>query len=143
MTPEQFMQTVEPDLTKRAPSKLEPHRDAIEKLRTAQYSLRQICDYLEQCGVSVSIQMVSKFLRGPQTSPSKTKKKTVEQVRPSSLSVAPATTRTATDTSTSKTREQIAAENPDLTQKQIAEKYVDQFQPVIQNPLLRRSKAKQ
>lgn len=142
MTPEQFMQTVKPDPARRAPSKLEPHREAIEKLRAAQYTLRQICEYLEQCGVSVSFQMVSKFLRGPDTSASRTKAKTAEPVRPSSRSATPAPIGAASESSASKTRQQIAAENPELTKKQIEEKHVDQFRSVIQNPLLRRMQSK-
>lgn len=139
MSPEEFMQSVAPNLTARnTSSKLVTHREAIEKLRAAGYSLQQVCAYLEQCGVSVSHQMLSKFIRGPSTTP--TKPATRGQARTSP--VVAESSRPPLDAAPSgkKSREEIAAENPSLSKKQVDEMYVDQFQQRFENPLLRRAK---
>ncbi|BCF95386.1 hypothetical protein PPGU16_84530 (plasmid) [Paraburkholderia largidicola] len=138
------MQANPPDLPARYPaSKLEPHRAAIEKLRSADYSLQQIRAYLEQCGVTVSVQMVSKFLRGRDASPRKAK--TRGEARASSPTPAsdqqPEPPSPAGASVAHKTRDEIAAENPALRAKDIEERYVDQFATATQNPLLRRRKA--
>lgn len=139
MSPEEFMQSVAPDLPARyTSSKLVPHREAIEKLRAAGYSLRQVCSYLEQCDVSVSHQMLSKFIRGPSATP--TKPATRGQARTSP--VVAESPRPPLDAAPSgkKSREEIAAENPSLSKKQVDERYVDQFQQRVENPLLRRAR---
>lgn len=133
MTPDEFMLSVKPDLPeRRVASRLEPHREAIETLRAAGYSLRLVVEYLEKCGVNVSIQMVSKFLRGPfaprsparQTSPAR-----------------PLQTELTADRASTKTREQLLSENPGLGRREIEQMYVDQFQTTQPNPLLRRRKS--
>jgi len=124
MSPDEFMKAVPPDLARRATSKLESHRDAIHQLRAAGYSLRQVCAYLKQCGVTVSLQMVSKFLR-PRT---KTRSATVPGIEPAPVKAA------ATGT---KSREEIARDNPGLSRKQIDDKYVDQYAVRRENPLLK------
>jgi hypothetical protein len=138
MSPDEFMKTVKPEIPVRAASKLEPHRAAIEQLRAAGYSLRQVCEYLEHCGVSVTFQVLSKFLRGPVAPTSKTAPG--ESVRPAQPLPAPIVSQVpANETEPAKkSREDIARENPGLTKKQIDERYVDQYQTRVENPLLRR-----
>jgi hypothetical protein len=125
MSPEEFMNAVPPDLPARAASRLDPHRAAIDKLRASGYSLRQICVYLEKCGVSVSFQRLSKYLR-----PQLDALQLPESEPPPPPSAAPGT----------KSREDIARENPGLSKKRVDEIYLDQFEKRPQNPLLRRTK---
>ena len=142
MSPEEFMNAVPPDLPARAASRLDPHRAAIDKLRASGYSLRQICVYLEKCGVSVSFQRLSKYLR-----PSAKKAVPVaptEQVRPAQpdalqLPEPEAAPPTSAAPGT-KSRQDIARENPGLSKKRVDEIYLDQFEKRPQNPLLRRTK---
>lgn len=144
MTPEEFMLSVEPDLPKRrATSRLEPHRAAIQKLRAADYSLRLIQQYLEKCGVTVSHQMLSKFLRG--SSPSRQRQKSdafMPHPQPESTSGSDEVTsrRSPLTATVTKTREQLTNENPSFGKREIEQMYVDQFQSNQENPLLRRRK---
>jgi hypothetical protein len=143
MTPEEFMLSVKPDLPeRRVSSRLVPHREAIEKLRASGYSLALVVEYLEKCGVNVSIQMVSKFLRGPSAPRSRAAQQPparAPQNEPTaSATPAPMRPALAPPASSTKTREQLLSENPGLGKREIEQMYVDQFQTTQQNPLLRR-----
>jgi hypothetical protein len=141
MSPEEFMNTVRPQIPTRMAAKLDQHRDAIDKLRAAGYSLRQVCDYLERCGLTISFQQLSKYLRGPQQKPAKATP--VEQARPAQTvpETQAASSPTPAVVAGGKTRDEIATENPGLTKKQVDEKYLDQFAKPPENPLLRRRKS--
>lgn len=129
-----FMKTVAPA---RPQSRLLPHRDAIQKLRSAGYTLEQICSFLEQNGVSVTLSTLSKFLKPhsagetPQAAPH-----VLQQAASDALvTTRPAPVGAATAT---RTREELAQEHPGLSRRQVDEKYVDQFAQRAENPLLKR-----
>jgi hypothetical protein len=65
-----------------------------------------------------------------------------EQTRPSQATPADNSVHSAPPAATDKkSREDIARENPGLTKKQIDERYVDQYQTRVENPLLRKRKS--
>jgi hypothetical protein len=138
MDVEQFMQVTPPA---RRPSRLAPHRAAIEKLRAAGYTLEQVCAYLHQVGVTVSFQAVSKFLlAGAKPAPARS-----APVRPQTASQGLADEKKPVALHTGsqpvklkKSLDDFLQENPNMSRQEAEEKYVDQFSAPPENPLLKR-----
>lgn len=126
----------------RPKSKLLPHRDAIERLRTEGYTLHQICKFLSTQGVSADPSLLSKFLRAaansaapPQNPPAAKSPRTLARNHQNDERPV-ATPAGSQPASPSKSVEDLMRENPELTQKQAEEKFVDQFAPKVTNPLI-------
>jgi len=49
--------------SRKAPSRLAPHWEAIKKLRNGNYTLLQIIDYLKQAGVEISLPGLQQYIK--------------------------------------------------------------------------------
>lgn len=117
----------------RRTSRLEAHRVAIHKLHAAGYTLAQIRDYLATHSISISVSVLSRFIRGANPAVAEeTATQPATQARVPSLS-GPSPNTTSSQPSGVLTKTEIAASNPAFTPEQVTEAWMAQFSSA--NPL--------